>query len=93
MQISELVTIPIRAIEYINLSSLDQRKLNRLRNNGIPISETLSGYINPYTRETEGFITLDTSVTPHKIINGRHRIYLAREENITHLKAYLQRKR
>ncbi len=67
-------------IEDVHESELSQSRLDDLRNGFSSFEDVLRGGSDP--------ITLDeNSGTPYGIIDGRHRIYLARERGYTSVPA------
>ena len=88
---SQLKTVPLAQIQYISPSKLSAKKLAQLNTAPVSLNETFSGYVNPFTHEADEPIVLDNTKTPYQIINGRHRIHLARQKGLTEVKAYLQR--
>lgn len=89
---SSLKKVQLSQIEFISPATLDQKKLLRLKTSTVSLGDTFSGYVNAFTQKTSDPIVLDNSRTPYTITNGRHRIYLAREQGLKEVIAYLQKK-
>ena len=62
-------------IENVTRSSLSQRRLDDLLNGYSSFEQVLNSSSDP--------IALDCSSKPYQIIDGRHRIYLARKKGYT----------
>lgn len=64
--------VPLSEIEHVNPSDLSQSRLHTLQHGFSSFDDTLNSRSTP--------IALDgKSGKPYKIIDGRHRIYLARK--------------
>lgn len=66
-----VVEIPLALVEEVNLSELEAERIETLLTGYSPFEEVLHSTRNP--------ITLDRPGPPYRIIDGRHRIYLARQ--------------
>jgi len=73
-----LKEVNLNDIVDVRLSELDQKKLYSLENSYDSFEYQLNSSKNP--------IALDCSSKPYKIINGRHRIYLARQKGYKTIK-------
>ena len=72
--------ISLGSIENVSSSDLSQRRLDDLQQGHSSFDTVLSSRSDP--------ITLDkSSGTPYKIIDGRHRIYLARKAGYSSIPA------
>jgi hypothetical protein len=70
-------------IEYVSLSELSDSRLETLQNGYSSFEEVLNSSSDPITLDSSGGI-------PYTIIDGRHRIYLAREKGYSSVLAELQ---
>jgi hypothetical protein len=68
-----MVTVALTDIESVDRSELSDKRLNDLQNGYSSFDEVLKNSNDP--------IALDKSSTPYRIIDGRHRIYLARKND------------
>lgn len=72
--------VSLNNIESVNSSDLSQRRLDDLQQGYSSFDEVLNSRSDP--------ITLDkSSGTPYRIIDGRHRIYLARKAGYSSIPA------
>jgi len=71
--------VSLNEIEYISISDLNQGRLDTLQNGYNSFEEVLNSSSDP--------IKLDCSSSPYKVIDGRHRIYLAREKGYSTINA------
>lgn len=65
-------TVSLSDIENVNRSDLSDRRLHDLENGHDPFERVLNTSSDP--------ITLDRKTKPYRIIDGRHRVYLARKK-------------
>ncbi len=65
-------SIPLSDIENVSSNDLSSRRLSDLENGHDSFDDVLNSRSDP--------ITLDKSSKPYSIIDGRHRIYLARKK-------------
>ena len=66
-------------IENVHRGDLDSSKLNALENGYDSFETQLNSRNNP--------IALDKSARPYRIINGRHRVFLARQKGYSSVPA------
>jgi len=66
-------------IENVNRSNLESKKLHALENSYDSFDYQLNSSSDP--------IALDCTRKPHRIINGRHRVYLARQKGYKEVSA------
>ena len=71
--------VSLSDIEEVYESDLDPRRLYDLENGYSPFDEVLGSRSAP--------IALDCTSRPYRIINGRHRIFLARKKGYTSVPA------
>lgn len=76
----DFVQVKLSDIEYVDPSQLKESRLNTLLNGYKPFDEVLKS-------DESDPIALDMSSKPYKIINGRHRIHLARKYGYTQIRA------
>lgn len=74
-----MVTVSLSDIESVNRSELSARRLNDLQNGYSSFETVLSS--------SSDQITLDKSRRPYQIIDGRHRVYLARQKGYSSVSA------
>jgi hypothetical protein len=75
-------TVSISDIRSISKSELNERRLSDLQNGFSSFEEVLNSKSDP--------IVLDSSSKPYDIIDGRHRVYLARDKGYSSITAILQ---
>lgn len=75
----DAVKVNLDDIESVNEGDLNQKKLNSLENSYDSFEDQLNSRSNP--------IALDKNTTPYKIIDGRHRVFLARQKGYTSVPA------
>lgn len=73
--------VKLSDIEQVNYSDLEPQKLKALVNSFDSFVAQLNSQQNP--------IALDSKRRPYTIINGRHRIYLARQKGYSRVPARL----
>jgi ParB-like chromosome segregation protein Spo0J len=73
------VQVKLEDIEKIDKSDLKQKKLDSLENSYDSFEDQLNSQFNP--------IALDKHTTPYKILDGRHRVFLARKKGYTSVPA------
>jgi len=67
------IFVPLTEIEEVNRQELDQRRLDALLHGFSPFDQVLKSESDP--------LTLDKRFgKPYRIIDGRHRIFLARQK-------------
>lgn len=71
--------VKLSDIEKVNLSDLKNSRLNTLSNGHDPFEKVLNSESEP--------IALDMKSKPYRIIDGRHRVYLARQKGYTQVRA------
>jgi hypothetical protein len=74
-----LVDVSLSDIEEVDGDELDKKKLDALENGYDSFEDQLNSVQYP--------IALDRESKPYGIINGRHRIYLAREKGYSSVPA------
>ncbi len=74
--------IYLNDVEFVNENSLSQTRLRQLENGFCSFEDLIYGNCSDP-------ITLDSSAKPYRIIDGRHRIYLARKKGYKKIKARL----
>jgi len=74
--------IQLSQIKNIDLQDLDEKRLNTLLNGYDPFHIVLNSQSDP--------ITLDISKIPYDVIDGRHRVYLARKKGFSEINAQVQ---
>ncbi len=72
-------------IENVDLKVLSKNRLNTLMNGFLPFDTLFKNNIMHSDP-----IVIDISKKPYSIINGRHRIYIAREKKIDLVKCFIQ---
>lgn len=90
--LGHLDQVPLSFIELIDISKLKASKLQSLRN-GVSVMDgrTFSDILS--RPPADGPIELDISNgRPYTILNGRHRVHLAREQGLGFVMAHLQGK-
>ena len=74
--------VSLSSIESISRSDLRDSRLKMLENGHSSFDEVVKSRSDP--------ITLDGSSTPYQVIDGRHRIFLARKKGYTSVPANIQ---
>lgn len=67
-----IMKVSLSDIESVSRSELSQSRIDDLLNGYSSFDQVLNSSSDP--------IALDCSSMPHRIIDGRHRVYLAREK-------------
>lgn len=77
----DIVYVNLNDIEFVEEADLSQRKLNTLENGYLPFEQVLDSTDDP--------VSLDRGKggALHRIINGRHRIFLCRKKGYTSIPA------
>lgn len=70
-----LVEMPLALVEEVHVAELESDRIEILLTGYSPFEEVLHSTRNP--------ITLDRPGPPYRIIDGRHRVYLARQRGYT----------
>ena len=73
------MNVSLSDIEQVSNSELSHSRLNTLENGYDSFDKVLNSSSDP--------IKLDCSVRPYRIIDGRHRIYLARQKGYSSIDA------
>lgn len=73
------VMVKLSDIERVDRSELKDSRLTTLENGYDPFEKVLRSESDP--------IALDKSTRPYRIIDGRHRIYLARKKGYSEVQA------
>lgn len=71
--------VPLASIEDVKLEDLSQSRIQDLLHGAEPFDGVLNSQTNP--------ITLDGANPPYQIIEGRHRVYLARQKGYMYVPA------
>lgn len=71
--------VKLSDIEKVNLSDLKESRLKTLSNERDTFDKVLNSESEP--------IALDMNSKPYRIIDGRHRVYLARQNKYTQVRA------
>lgn len=73
------VQVRLSDIERVDLNDLDERRLKTLLNGYSSFEEVLRSESDP--------IALDKATKPYSIIDGRHRVHLARQKGYSEVRA------
>lgn len=65
-------SVPLSDIECVNLSDISESRIRMLENGYASFDKVLNSSSDP--------ITLDKSKKPYRIVDGQHRVYLARQK-------------
>ena len=74
-----MATVELSDIESVSRSALDTDRLHMLENGHDPFNAVLNSASDP--------IALDGSRKPYRIVDGRHRVYLARQKGYSSVQA------
>ncbi len=74
--------VSLKDIEDINPDELNPNRLRQLENGFCSFEDLIYG-------KCSDPIALDKSIKPYRVIDGRHRIYLARKKGYSKVKARL----